>query len=57
MAKIQPDEYGNTKCIECNQVIHRSDEYLWVKQKGKFGRTIFIHKKCYEDLLPQKKGR
>lgn len=56
MRKIQPEKNGCTKCIECNQSIQRSDEYYWIKQKGKYGRTIFIHKSCYEKLLP-KKGR
>lgn len=49
MAKnYKPDENGNTKCIECGQVIHLSDSYHWVKQKGTPARVIFIHKDCYE---------
>lgn len=55
MAKnYKPDENGKTKCVECGQVIHQSDEYYWVKQRGKFGKVIFIHKDCYEGLLPKK---
>lgn len=53
MAKnYKPDENGNTKCIECGQVIHPFDSYYWVKQKGTLARVIFIHKGCYEKLLP-----
>lgn len=53
MAKnYKPDENGNTKCIECGKVIHPSDSYHWVKQKGTPARVIFIHKGCYEKLLP-----
>lgn len=48
----KPDEYGKTKCVECGQVIHRSDEYYWAKQRGKGGRVLFIHKSCYEKYLP-----
>lgn len=49
MAKnYKPDKNGNTKCIECGQVIHPSDSYHWVKQKGTPARVIFIHKGCYE---------
>lgn len=56
MAKnYKPDENGNTKCIECGQVIHPSDSYHWVKQKGTPVRVIFIHKNCYEKLLPHTK--
>lgn len=46
------DEYGKTKCVECGQVIHRSDEYYWVQQRGRPVKVLFIHKKCYEGLLP-----
>lgn len=56
MKIVQPDEDGKTKCVECNQVIHRSDDYYWSKQKGKSGKVIFIHKGCYEHLISNKNG-
>lgn len=41
----------NTKCIECGELIG-GEEYYWSKSKGY--PPVFIHKRCYETLLPKK---
>lgn len=50
MAKsYKPDEY--TVCIECRQPIG-GEEYIWTKMRGY--PPAFIHKGCYDRLLPKK---
>ncbi len=52
--KIMPD-FEKDKCVECGEVIQRGEEYEYaVSGKWKTGRktTNFIHKKCYEAMLP-----
>ena len=43
------------RCVECGGVIQREKDGY--SSKPKRGPTIFIHKKCYEALLPKAKDR
>lgn len=49
MMKIKPTD--TTKCIECGELIGEEEHY-WSKSRGY--PPIFIHKRCYEKLLPKK---
>lgn len=39
-------------CAECGQPIN-NEEYHWTKSKGY--PPVFIHKRCFEGLLPKNK--
>lgn len=43
----------HTVCVECKQPIG-SEEYYWTESRGY--PPIFIHKRCYEKLLPKNKS-
>ena len=49
MAKNYKPE-AHTKCVECRQPVLSSEEYYWTKPRGY--PPTFIHKKCYEKLVP-----
>lgn len=42
---------ADTVCVECRKHIGCDEEYLWTKARGY--PPTFIHKKCYEKLLPK----
>lgn len=49
MRTIKPT--SNTKCVECRELIGEEPHY-WTKSRGY--PPVFVHKKCYESLLPKK---
>lgn len=42
---------AHTVCVECLRPIGGED-YHWAKSKGR--PPVFIHRRCYEKLLPKK---
>ena len=51
MAKNYKPE-AHTLCVHCGRPVFSYDEYYWVKSRGR--APTFIHKECYEQLLPKK---
>lgn len=52
--KNKPD-FEKDKCIECGEVIQSGEEYDYAqsgKWRGTPKITNFIHKSCYEAILP-----
>lgn len=46
-----PKPTDGSKCIECGNPIGK-EYYYWSKLRGY--PLVFIHKRCYEALLPKK---
>lgn len=47
---VKPNE--TSRCIECGEPI-ADKPYEWTKRRGQ--PPVFIHRSCYEKLLPHKK--
>ena len=52
MARILYDGFVECRCIECGQPIKTDQEYYTSRPKGARYK-LYIHKKCYEALLPK----
>ena len=52
MPKILYDGFIECRCVECGQPIKTDQEYYTSRPKGA-RYTLYIHKKCYEALLPK----
>lgn len=47
------NEKNKIVCVECNQIIDESEKCYYSQKEDK---TTYIHKHCYESLLPNKKN-
>jgi len=52
------EAYDGVHCIECGERIYSHEDYHIIKRNKKLGGGfIHIHKRCYENLLPQNARR
>lgn len=49
-------EHSSELCVECGEKIYGNDDYYAIKRNPKVGGGyVYIHKACYEKLLPKNK--